>query len=104
VIEYFKLKGKCIEISSEQSLENVYSESKACFKLPCRVDHPNMIFVLGSPGSGKRTQCAYIAKEFKFKHISTEDLLRREVSNQSPIGRLAEQYLENGQTTPNVSN
>jgi adenylate kinase len=102
VIDYFKKQGKCLEVSSEQTVEQVYEESKSLFKKPIRIDHPNVIFVLGNVGSGKGTQCSYIVQEFGFKHISTGDLLRNEVKQQTPIGRMVEQYMNQGQMAPSV--
>jgi hypothetical protein len=97
-----KERGKCTEISSDASLEEVYEQSKGLFKSPILLDHPNLFFVLGGPGSGKGTQCNYIVQEFGFKHISTGDLLRSEIQQQSAIGRLAENYMNQGQMVPSV--
>ena len=41
----------------------------------------SVIFILGGPGSGKGTQCAKIAENFGYKHISVDDLVRTEVKN-----------------------
>ena len=41
-------------------------------------NRPEVIFVLGGPGSGKGTQCEMMIKEFGFGHLSTGDLLRAE--------------------------
>ncbi|KAJ3325772.1 hypothetical protein HDU76_013132 [Blyttiomyces sp. JEL0837] len=51
------------------------------------VNHPNIIFVLGGPGSGKGTQCARLAKDFNYCHLSTGDLLRAELEKGSEIGK-----------------
>jgi hypothetical protein len=40
--------------------------------------NPDIVFVLGGPGSGKGTQCAKLVKEFNFMHLSAGDLLRAE--------------------------
>ena len=48
-------------------------EPKCEFKVP-------IIWILGGPGSGKGTQCAKMVQEFGFTHISSGDLLRKEVS------------------------
>ncbi|KAJ3313126.1 hypothetical protein HDV04_002443 [Boothiomyces sp. JEL0838] len=100
VIQYYKQKGKVVEISSTSEIHEVYEESKKVFlrKYPCK--HRNIIFVLGGPGAGKGTQCAFIVNEFKFKHISTGDLLRREIENQTPIGLAVTGYVSKGQNAP----
>lgn len=40
------------------------------------VEKPQVIFILGGPGSGKGTQCAEMVEKFGFNHYSTGDLLR----------------------------
>ena len=59
----------------------------------------NIIF-LGAPGSGKGTQAAMLAKELNIPAISTGDALRKEVEQQSEIGKLAKSYMESGQLVP----
>jgi adenylate kinase family enzyme len=39
---------------------------------------PHIFFLLGGPGSGKGTQAEYLIRDYKFKHLSTGDLLREE--------------------------
>ena len=59
----------------------------------------NIIFI-GAPGCGKGTQAATIAKKFSLQIISTGDILRFEIKNQSEIGKLAKQYIDKGQLVP----
>ncbi|KAI8901512.1 adenylate kinase-domain-containing protein [Globomyces pollinis-pini] len=96
VIDYYKAKGNCTEISSENEIHQVYSDSKQLFVPPTPISHPNIIFMLGGPGSGKGTQCSHIVEDFKLKHISTGELLRKEVNNRTAIGNLIESQLSNG--------
>ncbi len=67
-------------------------------------DTPSMkssvIFVLGGPGTGKGTQSALLATNFKMMHISVGDLLRQEQATGSATGRLIESYLKVGQIVP----
>ena len=60
------------------------------------------MFVLGGPGSGKGTQCAKLADEFKLVHLSTGDLLREEVQNQTEIGLEAAELMKEGKMVPSV--
>jgi UMP-CMP kinase len=39
---------------------------------------PHVFFLLGGPGSGKGTQAENLIRDYKFKHLSTGDLLREE--------------------------
>jgi adenylate kinase family enzyme len=45
--------------------------------------NPKIFFVLGGPGSGKRTQCANLVKADGYTHISTSELFRAEVAKVS---------------------
>ena len=62
---------------------------------------PDVVFVLGAPGSGKGTQCSNISKEFNFVHLSAGDLLREErVKPGSKYGELIEDKIKNGLIVP----
>ncbi len=58
----------------------------------------HFIFI-GAPGSGKGTQAERIAKEFGHRHISTGDLLRKEIDEQSEIGQRVQDLINKGQLT-----
>ena len=59
----------------------------------------NIIF-LGAPGAGKGTQAAMIAEEFKVPHISTGDILRRNMKEGTPLGLKAKAFVESGGLVP----
>ncbi len=60
-----------------------------------------MILVfLGPPGSGKGTQAKILSKEMGLSHISTGDLLREAVKNNTPLGQKAREYMERGELVP----
>lgn len=62
---------------------------------------PNVVFVLGAPGSGKGTQCEKISKEFGYVHLSAGDLLRAERNSPgSKYGELIEHHIRNGSIVP----
>jgi adenylate kinase len=58
------------------------------------------IVLLGAPGSGKGTQAAMLQKELDLPHISTGDLLRGAVRQQTPIGIQAKEILDRGDFMP----
>lgn len=58
------------------------------------------LILFGPPGSGKGTQSANIVKQFHLQHISTGDLLRDEVSRQTPLGTEAQKYMDQGMLVP----
>jgi len=56
----------------------------------------SVVFLLGGPGSGRTTLAQRISKGFGYEHISTGDLLRREVASGSALGREVREVLESG--------
>jgi adenylate kinase len=60
-----------------------------------------MIFIFfGPPGSGKGTQAKYLVDNYDFAHISTGDLLRHEIENQTVLGSEVKAIMESGVYVP----
>ena len=58
-------------------------------------------FILfGPPGSGKGTQSVRIAEKFNLVHISTGDIFRREIKNQTALGKKVQSIIERGELVP----
>ncbi len=58
------------------------------------------IVLLGAPGAGKGTQAAKINKKFGVAHISTGDILRQNVKEQTELGIEAKGYMDRGELVP----
>ena len=58
------------------------------------------IILLGAPGAGKGTQATRIQENYKVKHISTGDIFRYNIKQQTEIGVVAQSYINNGQLVP----
>ncbi len=58
------------------------------------------IILLGAPGAGKGTQAQYLKQKFNIPQISTGDMLRSAVGNQTELGIKAKNYMEDGQLVP----
>ena len=58
------------------------------------------IVLLGAPGAGKGTQAAKLVEEFATPHISTGDILRAAVKNQTDLGKKAKGYMDAGDLVP----
>jgi len=58
------------------------------------------IVIFGAPGSGKGTQSERLIKEFGLDHISTGDVLRKEIKEESELGKIASEYINKGQLVP----
>ncbi|MBP5365617.1 MAG: adenylate kinase [Bacteroidales bacterium] len=58
------------------------------------------IVIFGPPGSGKGTQSEYLIKKYSLAHISTGDLLRKEISTNTELGALAKSHIDKGELVP----
>lgn len=58
------------------------------------------IVLLGPPGAGKGTQAQRIASATGLLHISTGDMFRENVKNETELGKLANQYMSKGDLVP----
>jgi adenylate kinase len=58
------------------------------------------IVLFGPPGSGKGTQAIKLRDAHSLIHISTGDIFRNEIKNQTPLGLEAKHYLDTGQLVP----
>lgn len=58
------------------------------------------IVLLGAPGAGKGTQASKLVEKYGFAHISTGDILRAAVKNQTPLGIEAKKYMDAGDLVP----
>ena len=54
------------------------------------------IILLGPPGAGKGTQAEIICKNFSIPHISTGDMLREAIANETATGKLAKEIMDAG--------
>lgn len=58
------------------------------------------VILLGPPGAGKGTQAARLAERFMIPHISTGDILRQNVRNETALGREAKRFMDAGDLVP----
>ena len=61
---------------------------------------PVKIILLGPPGAGKGTQAKSISNKYSIPHISTGDIFRKNISENTPLGIEAKSYMDNGQLVP----
>ena len=59
----------------------------------------HLIF-LGPPGVGKGTQAKKVCEHYKIIHLSTGEILRKEISDKSEVGNQAKTYIDNGNLVP----
>lgn len=60
------------------------------------------IILFGKPGSGKGTQASFIKDKYSLIHISTGDVFRKNMSNNTELGLLAKGYMEKGELVPDI--
>ena len=58
------------------------------------------LILFGPPGSGKGTQAKKLVEKYNLLHISTGDLFRYEMGNNTPLGQKAKSYIDKGELVP----
>lgn len=58
------------------------------------------LVILGPPGAGKGTQAEYIVKRYNIPHISTGDIFRENIKNNTELGKEAKSYMDKGLLVP----
>lgn len=58
------------------------------------------VILLGAPGAGKGTQAKAVSAAFGLAHVSSGDLFREHLKNQTELGRLADTYIRRGHLVP----
>jgi adenylate kinase len=60
------------------------------------------LLLIGAPGAGKGTQAERLAERFGITHISSGDLLRQHVKDQTSLGQTIKSYVDNGDLVPDA--
>ena len=58
------------------------------------------LLIMGAPGSGKGTCAVELKNHYSIPHISTGDIFRKAISKKTPMGLLAQSYIDKGQLVP----
>ena len=58
------------------------------------------LVILGPPGAGKGTQAEYIVEKYNIPHISTGDIFRENIKNNTELGKEAKSYMDKGLLVP----
>lgn len=70
-------------------------QTTTCTMTQVEEKHLNIVF-MGMPGSGKGTQAAKLADKYSLVHISSGDLLRKEMEEDTPFGKEIRRHMEEG--------
>jgi adenylate kinase len=60
------------------------------------------LIMLGAPGAGKGTQAEIISEKYQIPTISTGNIIREAIKNQTEMGKAAKEYIEKGQLVPDA--
>ena len=60
----------------------------------------NFIVLLGPPGAGKGTQAQIISKTLRLAHISSGDIFRENLKNETELGKRANEFMKLGELVP----
>lgn len=60
------------------------------------------LIFLGPPGAGKGTQAQILSENHQIPHVSTGDILRSAVAQQTPLGKQAQDYMNRGELVPDA--
>lgn len=63
-------------------------------------DQALVVILMGPPGAGKGTHALPLSEHLKLPHISTGDLFRENIRNQTPLGSKAKEYIDQGHLVP----
>lgn len=79
-----------------------YNELGRNLKEVYQLNQKNMInlVIFGKPGAGKGTQAEFLKDKYNLKHISTGDVFRYNIKNNTELGVLAKSYIDNGDLVP----
>ncbi len=62
--------------------------------------HMINLVLFGKPGAGKGTQAEFLKEKYNLEHVSTGDLFRYNMKNDTDLGKLAKSYIDNGDLVP----
>jgi len=65
-----------------------------------RKGEPMKVVMLGAPGAGKGTMASRLSAHYNIPHISTGDIFRENIKNQTELGKKAKAYMDEGQLVP----
>ncbi len=99
VANFYKEKAKFYPVDGVGSLDEIFDRLTGSINTAISDELFNIV-LLGPPGAGKGTQGKLLADKYNMYYISTGSLLRREVRNNTEVGKIAQPFLEKGEIVP----
>src|SRR5512135_1770940 len=73
---------------------------KGMLNMATPLANPFFMIMLGPPGAGKGTQARMLSETLGLPQISSGDIFRENLKNETPLGLLAKQYMDRGELVP----
>jgi adenylate kinase len=99
VIDFYDQQGTYFAIDGIGSVEDVFERLTDKIEDVLSQTLLNVVF-FGPPGAGKGTQAKRIATRFNLLYVSTGEMIRKEIEDQTELGKIAKPYLETGDVVP----
>jgi len=99
VADFYKEMNKFYEIDGVGTVDEVFLRIEQVIQKVLENVWVNII-LFGPPGAGKGTQAKKLAQEFNLVYISTGELMREEIQNETTIGKAVKPYIERGDIVP----
>jgi adenylate kinase len=99
VLQFYKEQGKYFSVDGTGSIENVNQRLNDTIESVLSQTWLNIV-LFGAPGSGKGTQARKLAKKFNLVYISTGEMIRKEVEDQTELGKISQPFLDHGDIVP----
>lgn len=99
VIDFYDQQGKFFAVDGVGTVDQVFDRLTEKIEEILSQTLLNVVF-FGPPGAGKGTQAKRIAEKFNMVYVSTGEMIRKEVADQTELGKIAQPYLETGDIVP----
>lgn len=99
VAAYYQKQDKYIPLNGVGTIDEIFSSIVDVIEKNKEKEYTNIV-LLGKPGSGKGTQGDMLAKKHNLVYISTGKLLRKEIANNTELGKIAKPFMDRGEIVP----
>ncbi|MBN2778572.1 MAG: adenylate kinase [Bacteroidales bacterium] len=99
VIDFYDQQSKYFAVDGVGTVDQVFDRLTDKIEEILSQTLLNVVF-FGPPGAGKGTQAKRIAEKFNMVYVSTGEMIRKEVADQTELGKIAQPYLETGDIVP----